>query len=245
MRQTRRPNTKRKGTLMSRIIDRLHAIEESAKLNKQGKLSERYAHVSTLSLVDALSGVIDVDGGKLKHINGSSHHISFPIKALRDTLIGGDRVAPTLHVFNSFGGERALTIRLGAYRFVCANGLVIGASVFEAKARHIEGPKLNDTLQRLHDTVAKVDLSAVFSNVEALSQKHIDRTTLERMLDDLRLPFKLYHRALHRYEKPIRHTDVGLDAWRVYNRVQEVIAEGRGKAGDDDNRRLMDYFLVA
>ena len=48
-----------------------------------------------------------------------------------------DRVNPEIHLFNSYDVTWPFIVLLGAFRFVCANGLVIGRKVLQVRKRHV------------------------------------------------------------------------------------------------------------
>lgn len=233
---------------INQAIERLTRIQEQAKLNPSNQVSERYRTVSTIDLLDSFSDIIRQDQIKLSHKSGSNHALTLELapRFQYEGLIGGDRCKLTLHVFNSYQGESALKVYFGIYRFICSNGLVIGSSIFEAKAKHIVGPAIDSTLERLRQSV--VDFTGepqrLFEAVDTLAESTIDRTTIERLLDNMRLPFRTYHQALQRYLEPKRRADAGDSAWLAYNRVQEIVAApNRGQAGVELNRTLMQRFL--
>jgi len=49
----------------------------------------------------------------------------------------GDKVNPELHLFNSYDVTWPFIILLGAFRFICANGLVVGTKFLYIRKRHI------------------------------------------------------------------------------------------------------------
>ena len=234
---------------MSSLIQRLGQIETNAlNSSARSRLSPKYRHVSTLDLIGAMSHLIDVDGGRIKTKTGSLHAVEFKLRKEYSvqSYVGGDLVEPTVHIFNSYSGESALSVYFGLYRFVCMNGLVIGNGIFQAKAKHIEGPKMISSLERLAGLVSTQlsDINQLFSKVEELDKHRSNQTQVEWILDELRVPYRTYHKALDRFRHPIRQADVGTSMWQVYNRIQEVIADPRrGNTGVLQNQKLMQLFL--
>jgi hypothetical protein len=58
-----------------------------------------------------------------------------------------------LMVANSYDGALAFTSKLGAYRLICANGMVIGATFLHAAVRHTKGLAVEAVVQRLTQAV--------------------------------------------------------------------------------------------
>ncbi|MFO7715291.1 DUF932 domain-containing protein [Desulfosarcina sp.] len=55
----------------------------------------------------------------------------------KSTIAAGDFVNPELHLFNSYDVTWPFTFLLGAFRFVCGNGLVVGKKFLDFKRRHV------------------------------------------------------------------------------------------------------------
>ncbi len=49
----------------------------------------------------------------------------------------GDTVNPEIHLFNSYDTTWPFIVLIGAFRFVCANGLVVGEKYLHLRKRHI------------------------------------------------------------------------------------------------------------
>ena len=48
-----------------------------------------------------------------------------------------DTVNPELHLFNSYDTTWPLIVLIGAFRYVCANGLVVGEKYLHLRKRHV------------------------------------------------------------------------------------------------------------
>jgi len=224
------------------LFQRLEALETHSAIERN---SERYGHISSLDVLSAIDSLIDMDSLRLNRGRGQGTYHELTARLKHEPVsIGGDTVYPTIHLYNSYAGESPVKLFIGMYRVICSNGLVVGSSIFKAEARHIKGPKLDSILNRLNvqlgEGIAK--LETIVSNVQLLDNVACDRTTVERILDESKLSFKAYHRALNAYAKPKRQADVGDSAWRVYNRVQETLDLSSAK-GIDTNKVLMDLFI--
>jgi hypothetical protein len=49
----------------------------------------------------------------------------------------GDTINPELHLFNSYDVTWPFIVIIGAFRFVCANGLVVGEKYLHIRKRHV------------------------------------------------------------------------------------------------------------
>ena len=209
--------------------------------------TDSYQPIDTVQVIESL-GLSESECTLKKFGKSTKHQLTFVLKDLPSTYIGGDEVYPTLHIFNSFQGDGALMVAFGLLRSVCSNGLVAGPSIFNCRAIHVKGPKINYIIDNLaaqvKENLTEEKICEYYRLIDQLDGERCDRTTIERILDDMKLTKSVYFDALFRYENPIRPADIGSSAWMAFNRVQEVIASHRnGVKGMEWNRRLMQCFL--
>jgi len=216
-------------------------------LSSNGHISAKYQKIDTLTIVEQLG--LDVNTARLNtSAESTKHHLTFDLKDLPQTYIGGDLVSPTLHLFNSYNADGALMIAFGLLRAVCANGLIAGTSIFNARAIHVKGPKIEYLMASFADQIKTAlqeeNIERYYTQIDELDRVRCNRTDIERILDDMKLPARAYNDSLYRFENPRREADIGSSAWLAYNRVQEVIAHHkRGDRGISDNKKLMQVFL--
>jgi len=103
------------------------------------QVSERYSFVPTLTAINHLrdTGWIPVMAGqagvRTKDKNGYQKHM---IRFTRpDLIVNGHRMDPLL--YNSHDRGCAFKLIGGVFRFVCANGMIIGDRVAEYSHRHV------------------------------------------------------------------------------------------------------------
>ena len=210
------------------------------------KTSDRYKLIDTIETVQNLG--LNLDDAKLKTFKDSTlHSLTWTFDG--ELKVGDDVVKPTLMLVNSFNGQGALKIMIGAFRVVCSNGLVVGPKVWSASAKHIEGPKMNTIISDIKENIVPMvagDWSQLLKPLQTLVDKKINRTQAEWICDEMKLGYTAYNASLRAFEKPVREADVGDSAWLAYNRIQEVVAHSsRGQSGFKDNMKLMDLVLTA
>jgi hypothetical protein len=71
------------------------------------------------------------------HNDGARIRQTYRFTDRKETISGDDAVSPELHLFNSYDTTWPFTVLLGAFRFVCGNGLVIGKKFLHFKRRHV------------------------------------------------------------------------------------------------------------
>jgi hypothetical protein len=151
---------------------------------------------------------------------------------------------PTLLLVNSHNGRSVLKFSTGFYRFICANGLIVGTTEQEFIFRHAAKP-----------------LAGLDAALESLTER--SRVALEHMesWSDIILPERKVHAfaekaaqlrfgedAARAYDlemilTPRRPEDASNDLWHVMNRVQENLMRG-GVTGKSANGRKVTSKVV-
>lgn len=205
-------------------------------------VSDRYKFISTMDIINELGDLLDLDTAKVKTSkNGTKHIVDIALK-LGNVQVANDICKPRLVIHNSYNGEGALKVRLGLYRLVCSNGLVIGTDYYSKRIMHIAGPKADESIKDLVASLNGDLVSGLASKVSELASKDVNLTQLEYILDELSLSIKEYRAAIHAYRHPRRAYDSGSNGWLVYNRVQEALVTPTWTSAER-NLDLMDYFL--
>jgi hypothetical protein len=124
---------------------------------------------------------------------------------------------------NSHEGSSALTFRLGFFRMVCSNGLIIGSDLIpQLKVRHTQNGllKLNDSVDELMEwrTVA-------MDNIEKMSSKKLsqdDYAKLALASAKIRMGEKFTDKIVPLFESK-RYEDNSPDLFTAFNVIQENI----------------------
>lgn len=150
------------------------------------------------------------------------------IRTVRSFEVGkGDIVHPEILIKNSYDGHSQFEVRMGIFRLVCSNGLVIQTQDFgEIKLRHMGTP-----------AEAAFDIAKQFAaNLPKFQE--VQNALVERTLtDEEMIQFATKAAALRFKEKfsetdaetllaSTRDQDNGNDLWKVFNRVQEKLMQG-------------------
>lgn len=145
-----------------------------------------------------------------------------------------------LLVTNSHDGSSAFSIKLGIFRLVCANGLVVG-SVFEDVTLRHSGrilQEIDGAIERMVAQVQRLD--------EALDKMKGRKLTDVEMGDFYNKAVKLRYGNNYTQSDVVitsrRTADDGDDLFTVYNRVQEALIRGsqaRGANGRLRQRRAI------
>lgn len=151
----------------------------------------------------------------------------------------GDDAFPQILLTNSHDGKAAFNLRVGIFRLVCSNGLVISDADFSnVSIRHI-----NYTFETLQSKVAEV-IAKLPNLVKKINQFKATELTEEQMKDfatkamQLRTKQQVDVMEVLTAERP---QDEGNDLWVVFNRIQEKLTGGSYRAGRRKARSVKNF----
>ena len=193
-----------------------------------GCTSEKYSYISTPQILEylKLSGWAAVDANQVKSrkFKGFQKHL---VKLEHSKYCFEDEKINLL-LLNSHNGRSSIQLKLGLFRFACANGLVTGDTFETMRLRH--------TNTQLED----VRLAVNFLSQEKAPQLI---TNIGDMKNRPLSPFEMHDfskKAMYaRFENenilfnsedlliPERVADRQNNLWNVFNRVQEKIINGK------------------
>ena len=208
------------------------------------KVSEKYTVANTYTVIQDMEklGWKVVRAAQRRATKKSSGRFSYHMVALQNPDIkitkqvdGGEEIVecfPQIILTNSHDGLSCFQFRVGLYRCICSNGLVISdAELSEFKIRHIYY-----SFENLRAVVGRI-LEALPSKVERMSQMSNVLLSEDQKLDfakkalsirkgvkeeELQVDEETYKDLL----TPVRKEDEGSSLWNVYNVLQEKIVKG-------------------
>lgn len=208
------------------------------------KVSEKYTVANTYTVIQDMEklGWRVVRAAQRRATKKSSGRFSYHMVALQNPDIkitkqvdGGEETVecfPQIILTNSHDGLSCFQFRVGLYRCICSNGLVISdAELSEFKIRHIYY-----SFENLRAVVGRI-LEALPSKVERMSQMSNVLLSEDQKLDfakkalsirkgvkeeELQADEETYKDLL----TPVRKEDEGSSLWNIYNVLQEKIVKG-------------------
>jgi hypothetical protein len=203
-------------------------------------VSEKYLHVNTETVIDDLAklGWFPVTAMQRRtkpRRDGSptirsKHMISFQNPDLIIKGKNGDDAFPRIIVTNSHDGLSSFQFRVGIYRLVCSNGLVVADEEFSAFSIKHKGY----TFEELQGVVAQA-VADLPNKIQVLNEMQVRMLTVEEQrqlaIDAMALrssnPDAKYDEAtIEEVLAATRKEDEGDSLWLVFNRVQESIING-------------------
>lgn len=206
-------------------------------------VSDKYVFVNTETVIDDLEklGWFPVAAYMRKQRKAetpsrfSRHMVIFQNPDVTISRGGDDKMAATIILTNSHDGTSTFQFRMGFYRAVCENGLVLPEEEFTAfRIRHIgyTFQELQDKIQKVVELVpTKVELLNKMAAVE-LTEEQIHDMAVKAMLiragiatDAEDVPVYASS-TIEAMLEPRREADKSSDLWTVFNRVQEAVVRG-------------------
>lgn len=195
----------------------------------QGDLSSRYQNLDSNDVVERLEdmgltfeGISLASAYKPSNRGFQKHLLTF---STGRELTDGNFLQ--LLVTNSYNGKTSLQFNLGIYRMVCANGLIVGDTIYSRRVLH-----KGDAQKQLEDAYDdfKEAIPTVQSKVITLSKSEY---SVEDEKSYINKAFEHSHDS-SKYELagddlfiPQRTEDTPNSVYNLYNRVQERILKGQ------------------
>jgi hypothetical protein len=206
-------------------------------------VSDKYLHVNSETIIDDLEklGWKPVTAASRAQRNKatifSKHMISFQNPDIMIKGKDGDDAFPRIIMTNSHDGLNSFQFKVGIYRLVCSNGLVIADEEFSTfKIRHkgYTFEELREVVnQAVQDLPNKVEVLNKMRQ-RTLTEEEKTQLALNAMLvragiaidSDEAKKFEYDEETLQDILEPTRKEDKGDDLWKVFNVVQEKITQG-------------------
>jgi len=207
--------------------------------SKASHLTDKYVQTPTSQVVEDLMNmgwkVTDVKEVKARKNKGFQKHlVTFRNPEVIIRGKNGDDSFPQILLTNSHDGKNAFNFRVGIFRLICSNGLVICDKEFNnISIRHI-----NYTFDTLRENINTI-ITKLPGLVEKINKFKSIELSAEQMVDFARKAADLRKQTLADIPtllKAERKEDEGNDLWVVFNRLQEKIVNGGYAYGKKDRK---------
>ena len=238
-------NTNSMMTSKTYSLDEIKQIAPSVfTAEKAPHLTDKYIQTPTSRVVEDLMRlgwqVTKAQEVKSKKYKGFQKHIVvFRHPDIQIKGKNGDDSFPQILLTNSHDGKAAFNFRVGIFRLVCSNGLVIADADFNnVSIRHINytfeslQAKVNEVIEKLPGLVQKINL---FKSTKLTDDQ---MTEFALKAATLRTKAKVNAEELLVVE---RDADNGNDLWAVFNRVQEKLLGGSFRSGKRKSRSVTSF----
>ena len=197
--------------------------------DKAPHLTDKYVQTPTSRVVEDLMslGWQVTKCQEVKARKGKGYQKQIVVFRHPDIMItgkDGDDAYPQILLTNSHDGKAAFNFRVGIFRLVCSNGLVVSDADFNnVSIRHINytfetlQSKINEVIAKLPGLVQKINTFKAKELTENAMKEFAVRAAALRTKSSINIDALL---------APTRNEDAGNDLWAVFNRVQEKLING-------------------
>lgn len=228
-------------------IDRIRQLAPAVfSTTHKDTLSSRYAPLHTADLIPVMSnyGFVPVQAAQVKGHKGSTEHKKhFVAFTHRDNLVDlyddHKDMRGEIILYNSHDGTGSVQLFAGAYRFVCSNGIIAGDG-FKNRVYHSRSGVAGFE-EMLRSTVESLPL--MMNKIKHLKSKVLSfddsHTLAERAMQvrwDMAKQFAedvpvrgsfATEQTLLDVKTVHRFADMGIDAWTVFNCIQDNVIRGK------------------
>lgn len=198
-------------------------------------VSNKYQFIRTSEVLETLSDLgwspreMSEVKARKPHTRGFQKHlVRLTNPGFISTKKVGDEV-PEIVLTNSHNGKNSFSFRIGIYRLVCSNGLVIPTEEFEnITVKHVGNmaSQIQEVIERMSQS-----FSAVFKDIQEMKSRTLTPSEIRSLS---REALKTRSSAIQENLPSIldeilavqREEDDGNDLWKVYNRIQENLMSG-------------------
>lgn len=202
-----------------------------------------YKTIETQAIVESVTDLLNIRN--IEHdvfqrhygLPGSGkEYVCINLKGM-DTTILGDGVTPQLRMYTSHDKSAAFRIMLGAFRWVCWNGLSCGDFAYSQRVIHRVGPTADSKLGEIPERVSGAIDFLQGEFVELVEDTASAAITDEQAIDiigSLHLSDAVKRRAIWCHYNPRRTGDISHknNLWGLWNNVNESIREKSRRGAD-------------
>lgn len=206
--------------------------------SKAERLTDRYVSLNTADMIPVLAdyGYAPVQAAqKRSRVEGGANHASHMIAFAKPNELfdNTDTIRPEIILYNSHDGTGAVKLFAGCFRFICSNGIVAGegfsSRVYHSKALTGFEEMLRGTVKTIPSLMQRIDrLRGITLSID--DAYDIAERSVETRWDFYNEQTKGVYATettVGNVLKIHRNEDKGMDAFTVFNRVQEGVVRGK------------------
>jgi hypothetical protein len=203
---------------------------------KAGRLTDRYVSLHTSDIIPVLAdyGYEPVQAAQKRSrmvdaVDHASHMVAFAKPATNDESVG---IRPEIILYNSHDGTGSVKLFAGCFRFICSNGIIAGNG-FQSRVYHSKAllgfedmlRKTVDTLPILMERMERLrGITLTIDDAYDIAQRGV--ATRWDMFDGQTKGVFATQTTVNNVLQPQRVQDNMMDAFTVFNRIQEGVIRG-------------------
>ena len=194
--------------------------------------SDKYQQVSTRDIMSRFESQgfeqvgISANAVRNQDKKGYQKHVAI---LTRDDLRIDDQNQLQLLITNAHDGSSSLRFNIGVYRFVCANGLVVGDTFFDYRVKHIGNGFIEKVDQGIQESLRVMPLVAqTVRNMQQfnMSMEQVNEFLLRAASKRLKHVENITAIDLETVGYVRRQEDLEDNLYNVFNRAQESVIRG-------------------
>jgi len=187
------------------------------------------SNADLLTMVRNATASFGVEGQAVRVVGNDRRMTALAtLKGLAFEVPGDGTLVPRLFFHNDNTGRKALSIGVGLFRLICSNGLTVGVPgmSFEAKLRHVDGPRAHEQLDILPAMVAEavqfIEAGGLLDQIDAAKETKV--TEPIEVVASLPIGIRAKEQAIDWLaHAQTRKEDNPYTAWGLYNTVNEAV----------------------
>lgn len=204
---------------------------------KHDRLTNRYVALHTSDLIPVMQdyGYSPMQAAQKRSRKTSTEHSAHMIAfAKTGEALVADEVRPEIILYNSHDGSSSVRLFAGAFRFICSNGIVAGDG-FQNRMYHnvsaLSGfeEMLRRTVETLPALMERIEMLRGVRLSSAAANQMARRGVATRwdMYDGQQKGVYATDRTINDVLSINRNEDDHMDAFTVFNRIQESVIRGK------------------
>jgi len=205
--------------------------------SKADRLTDRYVSLNTADMLPVLAdyGYAPVQAAqKRSRVAGAATHAAHMIAFAKPNELfdNTDTIRPEIILYNSHDGTGAVKLFAGCFRFICSNGIVAGegfsSRVYHSKALTGFEEVLRGTVKTIPSLMQRIDrLRGITLSIDdAFDVAERSVATRWDFYNQQTKGVYATETTVGNVLKIHRNEDKGMDAFTVFNRIQEGVVRG-------------------
>lgn len=205
--------------------------------SKAERLTDRYVSLNTADMIPVLAdyGYAPVQAAqKRSRVVGAANHASHMIAFAKPNELfdNTDTIRPEIILYNSHDGTGAVKLFAGCFRFICSNGIVAGegfsSRVYHSKALTGFEEVLRGTVKTIPSLMQRIDrlrgITLSIDDAYDIAERSV--ATRWDFYNEQTKGVYATETTVGNVLKINRNEDKGMDAFTVFNRIQEGVVRG-------------------
>ncbi len=205
-------------------------------------VSDRYIHISTAKILEILKGhgwhPVEAFENKVRSEDKQNYQKHLIVLQNFSSFLMEEENIPQIILTSSHDKTACVELKLGVFRLICQNGLILADSIMEAhKIKHI-GFCEEDVSNAIESIVSYLPiLEEKINSYKEISLEPAEELAFAKAAAKIRFDTEIHDIDYKSMLEVRRSGDQGRDLWRCFNRVEEACLRGGVKGKNLTSQR--------